>query len=109
MVKALEDSDPDVAWLAADALISYGKTAWPTLLQALIESKSDAVLLRKGAHHVLVDQKEGEFNKLIATLLDALESSSAPESSAAAAQAILEKMKADEDSDSEAKRGSISG
>lgn len=92
LVKALEDSDPDVAWLAADALMPYKKTAWPPLLQALINSRSDSVLLRKGAHHVLVDQKEDGFNELLTTLLKALESSSAPESSAAAAHDILKKM-----------------
>lgn len=92
LVKALEDSDPDVAWLAANALIPYKKTAWPPLLQALIKSGSDSVLLRKGAHHVLVDQKEDGFNELLTTLLKALESSSAPESSAVAAHDILKKM-----------------
>ena len=92
LVKALEDRNSDVAWVAADALKTYKKTAWPPLLQALIKSKSDSVALRKGAHHVLVDQKEDGFNELLATLLKALESSSAPESSAVAAHDILKKM-----------------
>jgi len=52
----------------------------------------DSVALRKGAHHVLVDQKEDGFNDLLATLLQALESSSAPESSAVAAHEILKKL-----------------
>jgi len=93
LVKALEDSNHDVAWLAADALIPYQKAAWPSLLEALIESKSDSVELRKGAHHVLVNQKEEGFNDLLTTLLKALESSAAPESSAVAAYDILKKMK----------------
>ena len=93
LVKALEDSNHDVAWLAADALIPYQKAAWPSLLEALIESKSDSVELRKGAHHVLVNQKEEGFNDLLTTLLKALESSAAPESSAVAAYEILKKMK----------------
>jgi hypothetical protein len=71
----------------------FKKAAWPPLLQALINSDSDSVGLRKGAHHVLVDQKEDRFNDLLATLLKALESSSAPESSAVAANEILKRMK----------------
>ena len=94
LVKALEDSNSDVAWAAADALRAFRKTAWPPLLQALITSGSDSVALRKGAHHVLMDQKEDGFNDLLATLLKALESSSAPESSALAAYDILKRMNA---------------
>ena len=92
LVKALEDSNTDVAWAAADALKTYKKAAWPPLLEALIKSRSDSVALRKGAHHVLADQKEDGFNDLLATLLKALESSSAPESSALAANEILKRM-----------------
>jgi HEAT repeat protein len=92
LVKALEDSNSDVAWVAADALKTFKKAAWPPLLQALIKSKAESVALRKGAHHVLVDQKEEGFNELLSTLLKALESSSAPESSAVAAHDILKKM-----------------
>jgi len=92
LVKALEDNNSDVAWTAADALKTFRKTAWPSLLEALIKSKADAVALRKGAHHVLVNQKEDGLNDLLATLLKALESSSAPESSAVAANEILKSM-----------------
>jgi len=92
-VKALEDSNADVAWLAADALIKYKKDAWPALLQTLIKSRSDSVLLRKGAHHVFVNQKENGFNDLITTLLSALESSSAPESASVAAYELLKRTK----------------
>lgn len=94
LVQALEDNNSDVAWAAADALKTFRKAAWPSLLQALIKSKSEAVALRKGAHHVLVDQNEDGFNDLLATLLKALESSSAPESSAVAAHEILKRMNA---------------
>jgi HEAT repeat protein len=57
LVKALEDNNSDVAWVAADALKLFKKAAWPSLLQGLIKSKSESVELRKGAHHVLVEQK----------------------------------------------------
>ncbi len=94
LVKALEDGNPDVAWAAADALKTFQKGAWPPLLQALIKGESDSVGLRKGVHRVLVGQKEDGFNDLLAKLLQALESSSAPESSAVAAHEILKRMKA---------------
>lgn len=94
LVKALEDNNSDVAWTAADSLNAFKKAAWPPLLQALIKNKSESVSLRKGAHHVLVDQKEDGFNELLSTLLKALESSSAPESSAVAANEILKRMNA---------------
>jgi|CZKP01.1.fsa_nt_gi HEAT repeat protein len=93
LVKALEDSDQDVAWLAAIALKKFKKAAWPTLLRVLIRRRSDSVLLRKGAHHVLRNQKEDGFNDLLATLTKALESDTVPESTAIAAYDILKQMK----------------
>ena len=92
LVKALEDTNSDVAWAAADALKTFRKAAWPSLLQALVSSKPDDVGLRKGAHRVLVDQTGDDFSELLAALLKALESSSAPESSAVAAHAMLARM-----------------
>jgi hypothetical protein len=94
LVKALEDSYSGVAWLAAEALIPYKKAAWPALLQALIRSGLDSAVLRQGAHHILVNQKEDGFNDLLTTLIKALESSSAPESSTVAAHEILKRMNA---------------
>ena len=93
LVKALEDSDSDVTWLAAEALRNFKKVAWPQLLRALIKSKPDSVLLRQGAHHVFRNQKEDGFNDLLATLRTALESSSASESTPFAASNILKRMK----------------
>jgi len=93
LVKALEDSDSDVNWLAAEALKNFKKVAWPTLLRALIKSNPDSVLLRQGVHHVLRNQKEDGFNDLLATLRIALESNSAPESTPSAASDILNRLK----------------
>jgi HEAT repeat protein len=93
LVKALEDSDSDVTWLAAEALRNFKKVAWPQLLRALVKSKPDSVLLRQGAHHVLRNQKEDGFNDLLATLRTALESNSASESTPFAASNILKRMK----------------
>jgi len=93
LVKALEDGDHDVAWLAAVALKKFKKAAWPTLLRVLIKRRSDSVLLRQGAHHVLLNQKEDGFNDLLATLKKALASNTVPESTAIAAYDILKLMK----------------
>jgi hypothetical protein len=92
-VKALEDSNSDVTWLAAEALRNFKKVAWPQLLRALINSKPDSVLLRQGAHHVLRKQKEDGFNDLLSTLRTALESSTASESTPFAASNLLKRMK----------------
>jgi HEAT repeats len=94
LVRALEDSDGDVTWLAAEALRKFKKIAWPTLLQGLLKRNgNDSVLLRQGAHHVLRNQKEDGFNDLLATLQNALESNSSPESTLVAASNILKRMK----------------
>ena len=68
LVNALEDSNPDVAWLAAEALRQFKKWAWPPLMWQLIKDGSESALLRRGAHHVLRNQKESGFNDLLATL-----------------------------------------
>jgi HEAT repeat protein len=93
LVKALEDNDSDVTWVAAEALRKFKKAAWPQLLRALIKSKPDSVLLRQGVHHVIRNQKEDGFNDLLATLKASLESSTASESTPFAALNILRRMK----------------
>jgi hypothetical protein len=93
LVKALEDSDHDVAWLAALALRKFKKAAWPQLLNMLIKSKPDSILLRQGAHHVLRNQREDGFNELLATLRKSLEPGAAQESTSVAAYNILKQMK----------------
>jgi HEAT repeat protein len=94
LVNALEDSDPDVAWLAAEALRQFKKAAWPPLLRQLIKDGSESALLRQGAHHVLRNQKENGFNDLLATLREDLESNTFQESTPVAAYAVLKRMKA---------------
>lgn len=93
LVKALDDSNIDVEWLAAKALKKFKKNAWPELLHALIKSEEDSVSLRHGAHHVLKNQKEAGFKDLLTNLLVALKSSMAPEMTAIAANEILKQMK----------------
>jgi HEAT repeat protein len=93
LVKVLEDSDPDVAWLAAEALRQFKKVAWPPLLRQLIKDGSESAVLRQGAHHVLRNQKENGFNDLLASLREDLESNTVQESTPVVAYAILKRMK----------------
>jgi HEAT repeat protein len=93
LVKALEDSNSDVAWLAAEALSKFKKTAWSPLLRALLKNGLNSDLLRQGAHHVLLNQKEDGFNDLLAILMNALESNADQELTPLAASDILKRMK----------------
>ena len=95
LVKALEDSDPDVAWLAAEGLRKFKRIAWPPLLRALIKGGPDTVVLREGAHRVLRNQRDAEFSELLADLRKALESTTTPNAARVSAYAILERMKAE--------------
>jgi len=94
LVEALEDKDPDVAWLAADALRQFKKTAWPPILRLLIKNGAESTLLRQSAHHVLRNQKADGFNDLLAALRKDLESNTVQESTPVAAYEILKHMKA---------------
>jgi HEAT repeat protein len=93
LVKALEDSDPDVAWLAAEGLRKFKKGAWPPLLRVLLKHGPESTSLRQGAHHVLRNQRAHGFNDLLATLSKALESGALPESATVAAYNILKRMR----------------
>jgi HEAT repeat protein len=93
LIKALDDPESDVAWLAAEALEKFKKAAWPELMHALVKRGSDSVLLRHGAHHILRQQKAAGFNFLLDELRKALESDTVPENIPIAAYHILEKMK----------------
>jgi HEAT repeat protein len=93
LVNALTDRDPDVAWLAAEALAKFGKEAWPLLLRALIRSAPDSVQLRRGAHHVFVNQSAEGFEDLLDILTKDLESGKAAESAPIVADSILKRMK----------------
>ena len=94
LVKALEDSESDVAWLAAEALCQFKKRAWSPLLQALIKSEGNSGSLRQGAHQVLVHQKEEGFNDALASLIEALQPRAAPVLTVFAAKEVLARMKA---------------
>jgi HEAT repeat protein len=93
LIKALEDRDQDVAWLAAEALRKFKKEAWSPILRRLIKRRSDSDLLRQGVYHIMRNQKEDGFNDLLATLRKALKSGTAQESALLAANDILKRMK----------------
>ncbi len=93
LVKALEDPESDVAWLAAKTLEKFRKAAWPVLLHALVDHGSKSVSLQHGAHHILRKQKAEGFNDLLDILRTALETGSVPETVSPAAYNILERMK----------------
>jgi HEAT repeat protein len=93
LVKALEDPETDVAWLAAKALEKFRKAAWPELLRALVNHGSESVSLQHGAHHILRKQKVEGYNDLLDILRTALETGSVPETISPAAYNILQRMK----------------
>lgn len=94
LIKALEDTESDIVWLAAEALEQFGKAAWPELLNALISKGADSVTFRNASHHVFRKQKEKGFNKLLEALRKSLESGAVFESTPVAASNLLEKMRA---------------
>ena len=93
LVRALEDTESDVAWLAAKTLEKFRKAAWPVLLRALAEHGSKSVSLQHGAHHILRKQKVEGYNDLLDILRTSLESGAVPESISPAAYNLLERTK----------------
>ena len=93
LVMALEDTETDVVWLAAEALKKLRMAAWPELLKALIKRGSESVTLRNASHHVFRKQREKGFNNLLEVLRKALESDASPESTPVAASKLIERMR----------------
>ncbi len=61
LVNALENSNSDVRWLAAEGLIGIGRQSVGPIMEA-IEERSESKILREGAHHVLKGlENEGDF------------------------------------------------
>jgi HEAT repeat protein len=73
LVSALEDSEFEVRWVAAEALVRMGTKGLKALLQGLIE-RADSAFLRERAHHVLHKLATGELKVFLTPLLIALES-----------------------------------
>ncbi len=72
LVKALEDDEFDVRWLAAEGLIKMNIKGLKPLLEAL-EYRGDSALLREGAHHVFHDLAKGGLRKSLIPVLAGLE------------------------------------
>lgn len=51
-IRALEDDESDVRWIAAEGLIRLGKQSVMPLLKAIIETENSSFVL-SGAHHVI--------------------------------------------------------
>jgi len=92
LVKALEDLNADVAWLAAVGLKKFKKAAWPYLLRTLIETGAKSALLCQGAHHVFQNQKGDEFKDLLAPLKKNLELNTVPGMTVEAARDLLKRI-----------------
>lgn len=94
LVRALEDDDSDVIWLAAEGLSQFGSVAWPALLASLIAEGTESAILRKGMHHVFANQKESGAGGVLAPLQAALEAGALPEAAPLAASELLKQLAA---------------
>jgi hypothetical protein len=92
-LKALEDHNPDVAWLAAEGLEKFGKEAWPKLLLLLIKKGTYSFVLRQGAHHILRNQREVGSDDLMEILLETLVGETGTEGTPLAAYNLLAKIR----------------
>jgi len=72
LVETLEDEESGIRWLAAEGLIALKREGLVPLLEALIK-RSDSLLLRNGAHHVLRALRDSELKEVVEPLLNALD------------------------------------
>jgi HEAT repeat protein len=91
LVKALEDKEFDVRWIAAEGLINIGREGIEPLLRTLIE-RSDSPWLRQGAHHVLHDLAVGDLEEMLKPIVDALQDVESAMETPIAAKAILDRL-----------------
>ncbi len=97
LVKALEDNETEVAWLAAEALEKLKMAAWPKLLDVLLNRGMNSLKLRNGAHHIFRNQNQEGFIDLLDTLREALASASDYQGLPLVAFEILKRMKEKDD------------
>ena len=90
LIHALEDEKFDVRWLAAKAIVPFGREGLMVLLRALIEH-SESSLLRQSAHHVLHDEAHEKWSAQLAPVKNALECSD-PENALPGAAANVLKL-----------------
>jgi len=71
LIRALEDDEQDVRWMAAVALAAIGRDALAPLIEAMVERLS-SLFLRQGVHHVLSIYRDPELHDPLLELRDAL-------------------------------------
>jgi HEAT repeat protein len=91
LVRALDDSVFDVRWLAAEGLVSIGRSAFAPLLEALVDYPK-SIQLREGAHHVLHGTEMGTLKSILMPVLNALEDPAAALATPLAASKALESL-----------------
>ncbi len=68
----LEDSESEIRWIAAKALIRIGRDTIKPLLEALVANGSESYYLRLGAHHILSELVNDEDSKELKELVHIL-------------------------------------
>lgn len=91
LVKALEDDDSGVRWLAADALIALGVASIVPLLEAL-NKRPKEFLLREGAGRVLTHVTRDTTGKIKEALEPVIAALNSPDTTIVAAEAALTKL-----------------
>lgn len=91
LVRAMEDQDFGVRWLAAEGLIALGRAGLVPVLQALAKH-SDSVWLREGAHHVCRMLLDQGLHDLVTPVLAALDGVEPVLEAPRAAQAVLKAL-----------------
>jgi hypothetical protein len=92
LIKALEDEEFDIRWLAAEGLIRLGLDGLKPLLKALIDHGGSPLLL-DGAHHVIHYMAKGGLRKYLGPVLTSLEGVEPAVTAPLAAFRALEAMK----------------
>lgn len=90
LVRALEDDEFDVRWAAADALVALGRHGVIPALRTLMH-RSDSEWVREVVEHVLHEQVDSEYGRVLEPVLESLKNLGAEQTSPVAAhKALLE-------------------
>jgi HEAT repeat protein len=92
LLKAMDDRDQDVRWIAAEAMIALGREAVVPLLTALIE-QAESVEFCRSAHHVLSGLPPQQAGPVLTPVLRALETQTPALTVPLAAEAALERLR----------------
>lgn len=93
LVRALDDENSGVRWIAAEGLVGLGKDGLDPLLHELMQH-SDSKQLRDGAHQVLTSINRGRLSDVVQPVIDALESSEPITAAPVAAYEALQQLEA---------------